>query len=480
MSARISTGDGNLDEILCGGFPKGSLIVIAGNPGVGKSIFSAQFIYRGIISESENGVYVSFAENRETFMTNMRGLGFAFEKLEAEGRFKFLDMIALKETGIPTVLESILKEIRSVNAKRLVIDSFSAMAQAFKEPIEARIVIHTVLGNIVRQMGCTSLIIAEVPINKPIIGFGMEEFVADGVIILRSLEFEGRLLRELEIIKMRGTPIKERKLLFTLKEGFRAFTPFKLKTLKGFRRFQPIPDPPEKFSTGSEDLDDLLGGGYRRGSVVLLEIGENVSYNEYHLIVAPTAWNFLTQGRGVTVFPSLGIDSEIVKRVTLRGGITEDEMARLVRVCELRFPGSHEPSPSYIVSFKGKNLVIDYAKYVETEEEIIRRTGKPILRIMSAETLMSISDSFGGTTSSKIYLLDSLRIRKLNNLSIILLKPGSEPFNKAIAAAAETHLKVVRKHGTLLLYGMKPSTKIHALEMNVSEGYPKPKLTPIM
>ena len=63
----------------------------------------------------------------------------------------------MTEKGLPTVLEMILEEVTRSKAKRLVIDSFSAMAQAFKEPIEARIIIHNILGKLVRQLECTTI-----------------------------------------------------------------------------------------------------------------------------------------------------------------------------------------------------------------------------------------------------------------------------------------------------------------------------------
>jgi circadian clock protein KaiC len=86
---RISTGVEGLDEVLGGGFPEKSLIVLAGNPGVGKTVFSAQFLYRGCVDYGESGVYVSLAESRESFIENMRGFGFNFERLERGGSSAF-------------------------------------------------------------------------------------------------------------------------------------------------------------------------------------------------------------------------------------------------------------------------------------------------------------------------------------------------------------------------------------------------------
>jgi len=182
---RTPTGIGNLDSIIDGGFLRGSLILLAGNPGTGKTVFSAQFLWAGAEKYGENGVYVSFAETKETFYGWMAGFGWNFEKLEKEGKFRFLDMVTVKEEAISSVLEKIIHTVEDLKAKRLVIDSFSAMAQAFREPIDARIILHTLLGRIVRQLGCTTILIAEIPTGQEKVSLGVEEFVADGVIILR-------------------------------------------------------------------------------------------------------------------------------------------------------------------------------------------------------------------------------------------------------------------------------------------------------
>ncbi|MEM2320895.1 MAG: ATPase domain-containing protein, partial [Candidatus Bathyarchaeia archaeon] len=138
---RVPAGVSGLDELIGGGFPKGSLIVLAGNPGTGKTIFSATFIYNGIVNYGERGIYVSFAENRETFLGNMLSIGLDFESLEEEGMFRFLDMVTAREEAAPAIMETILMEVSGFGAKRLVIDSFSALAQAFKETHEARIML---------------------------------------------------------------------------------------------------------------------------------------------------------------------------------------------------------------------------------------------------------------------------------------------------------------------------------------------------
>jgi len=184
--SRVPTGINGLDSLIEGGFPRGSLVLLAGNPGTGKTVFSMQFLYRGAENCGENGIYVSFAESEATIINNLSKL---FEcdlrKRKLCGKVKILDLATVTEKGLTTILEMILEEVAALKAKRLVIDSFSAMAQTFKEPIEARSILHNILGKLVRHLGCTTILIVEVPIGIEKIGVSIEEFVADGVIVLK-------------------------------------------------------------------------------------------------------------------------------------------------------------------------------------------------------------------------------------------------------------------------------------------------------
>jgi circadian clock protein KaiC len=89
---------------------------------------------------------------------------------------------------------------------RLVIDSFTAMAQAFNNQGELRAFTHTLLSRIIASAGSTTLMITESPSNVPNIAVGVEEFIADGVIQFNLVPVAGDArIRTVEILKMRGT-----------------------------------------------------------------------------------------------------------------------------------------------------------------------------------------------------------------------------------------------------------------------------------
>jgi len=471
---RIPTGIDGLDRILGGGFPKNILILLAGNPGTGKTVFSAQFLYRGAVDYDENGVYVSFAESRETFYRNMEPFGFNFKKLERENKFRFLSMLTVREEAISSILKMILEEIERINAKRLVIDSFSALAQAFMKPHDVRILIHTVLGRIVRQMGCTTIMIVEVPFGEEGMGIGIEEFVADGVMLLRARRLEERLFRDISIRKMRGMEVTEDEIGFTIKDGFKAFTSFETKPIEKRKKFKPLPDPPGKFSTGSQELDGLLDGGYPRGSTVLLEIGRNVPILQYRLILLPTPWNFLSRGAGVFVIPSSGVGYNMIWKCSAESGLPKEMLNRYLRICIFR-PLAAKKEP-YVFEVQGKNVDEDYQKCLDVVTEMQEETRQPLLSIIGVDKLLA---HYGTNDTLRMLNSGATLVREYEGLLLLLLKPGYPRISEILNAIAEIHLKMIQKHGALLLYGMKPRTRLHFVEMDVTEGYPQPKLTPV-
>ncbi|MDA4137347.1 MAG: AAA family ATPase [Thaumarchaeota archaeon] len=201
---RVPSGIAGLDELIEGGFPRGNLIVLSGPPGAGKTIFGFQFLYEGI-RRGETGMFVTFLEDKKSFYSNFEHIGFDLKEMDDTGRFNFMSLLTTKEAGVSGSLKTMVSEIAKHKVTLLVIDSFTAMKEAFKDTIEARIILNTILGKMVRMMGCTTLLIVEKAPGSERAGLGMEEFVADGVINLESFMDRLEMRRRVLISKMRGT-----------------------------------------------------------------------------------------------------------------------------------------------------------------------------------------------------------------------------------------------------------------------------------
>ncbi|HKZ95211.1 MAG TPA: ATPase domain-containing protein [Candidatus Bathyarchaeia archaeon] len=204
LDNRVSSGIVGLDEMIEGGFPRGSLILLAGSPGSGKTIASAHFLYHGAKNLNECGIYLSFGEHKEFFYENLRKFGFDFEPLESQGKFKFLDLLTTREDTVSSTLGMLSREVLELGAKRLVVDSFTAMAQAFNRRIDARIILH-MLDKLMGKSDCTTLLLVELPTGTKTIGLGFEEFVADGVILFETIDEREGIRKRAVVRKMRGT-----------------------------------------------------------------------------------------------------------------------------------------------------------------------------------------------------------------------------------------------------------------------------------
>lgn len=478
--SRVPTGINGLDHLIEGGFPKGSLVLLAGNPGTGKTVFSMQFLYKGAENYGENGIYVSFAESEDTIIYNMSRLfGRDLRKSEVHGKVKILDFTTVTEKGLSTILEMILAEVTALKAKRLVIDSFSAMAQAFKEPIEVRSILHNILGKLVRQLGCTTILIAEVPTGSEKIGISIEEFVADGVIVLKKDDYDGRLIREVEIKKLRGTRLERQRFLFTLNKGFHVFPPFSNKKVEDPKKFEPTSGTKTHYPSGIPELDEILGGeGYPRGCSVLFELGENVPVDALDAVINPTIANFIMRNRGFITIPIIGYGPEDIRKM-VSSFTGEEQFDKFARITTYPNPMIDMNKP-YIVAWQDPTVedidaIENFNRYIETAVELASRLGKNVVHLLSGDNLAFIVERFTPAVIGRSVITNRLG----KDLMIYISKPSIPEMTKVFADTLSMHFKIEEKNGSMILVGKKPKTIIYVIEPDASKGC-RVKLTPII
>lgn len=207
------------DNLVGGGFPRSSFIILAGHPGTGKSTFAIQFLLNGAAMAKEPGVYASFLEREEIFIRNMsKSYGLDFKKPMEEGALRFLEFTPLASEAVSETLNKIVKTVMETGAKRLVIDSLNALFGDVP-PTEQRRILEIVLNRIIKDQGCTVIAILEQSIGKAEIGFGIEEFVADGLIIFESYVEGHEAKRRAMIRKLRGSQHSPRYQTISLNPG---------------------------------------------------------------------------------------------------------------------------------------------------------------------------------------------------------------------------------------------------------------------
>ena len=428
---RVPTGIKGFDILIEGGIPKGYSVLLGGNPGSGKTIFAAQYLYHGLSKFGEPGIYVSFAEDRGAFLKNMKRMGMDFEKYEQEGKFKYMDLVTVKEKGVDDVLERVFAEISALKAKRLVIDSFSALSQAFPEKIEIRVALHTVLGKITRKSGVTTLLISEIPLGSKLLGEGMEEFVADGVIVLSQCAERGFLARKLQVIKMRGTKTLRIELRYDIgQDGLSVYPLPKISTIK--KVFA------DKTSTGIKGLDMMLKGGLFKGSLTLLTgpsgtgkttaalhfIVQGAKQNELCLYIAleEPMQQLIKQAETFDLPIKEFIDKKVVRIISLYPEPCnfQDTILQVRSLLE-----EHRPSRVVIDALTSIQRLMpehEYVRYMKSLASYLKANAVTSLFISISDAITPVTETGMSTIVDNIISLRHVEIDSALKRSLIVLK----------------------------------------------------------
>lgn len=205
MNARISTGIPGLDSMLGGGLFTGSIAIVKGAPGTGKSSFGIQYLAKGI-EQGEVGLYVSFEEFSQQLFRDAKSLGFDFEGFEKSGQLKFL-------FSSPQVFIEQLREpggefdrlMLDSGVTRIVIDSINNVIDALKD-YESRDFLYGFINGL-RRHRATTILLQE---DSNLLGDSHMEahglsYMADTLIQLRYIEMKSALERAILVVKQRAT-----------------------------------------------------------------------------------------------------------------------------------------------------------------------------------------------------------------------------------------------------------------------------------
>lgn len=200
---RTKTGIPGLDELIEGGFPSGSSVLVAGGSGTGKSIFCLEYLYNGAKQFDEPGAYITLEEGPHTLWWNMQRFKWELLPLERENKLKIYKFEPSKDmrSDIDGQIAKIVDKAKELKAKRLVIDSLSAFSFWIESPSEQRLAMYTLLEEL-RKLDITTMLTVETAGGKKDFSrFGVEDFLTDSVLALYFLPPH----RALFVRKMRGT-----------------------------------------------------------------------------------------------------------------------------------------------------------------------------------------------------------------------------------------------------------------------------------
>jgi len=217
VSKTLKTDISGFDELfLDGGLPRGSSILVAGGPGTGKSILCRNICYNLVI-KGKKCMYVSFEENKERIIKSMESFGWDVKKYIESGDFLIqkinpLDILRMKfgsigGSGSATELSYKIKPLvipKDFKPDVIAVDSLSAIIAASVSKDKNYRVYLQQLFSFFEDTGATSLLITETEPNPTRYSeSGIEEFLADGIIVLYNIQKKDERENAIEILKMR-------------------------------------------------------------------------------------------------------------------------------------------------------------------------------------------------------------------------------------------------------------------------------------
>jgi circadian clock protein KaiC len=266
---RVSTGSAGLDNILGGGFPKGRLYLVEGDPGAGKTTLALQFAREGV-SQGERALYITLSESRADLMNSAQSHGISLEQIEiVELLPNESDLLPEQqytvfhpaEVELNDRMQRIVKEVQRVRPDRLVIDALSELRMLAKDPLRYRRQILS-LKDFMADQECTVILLDDRSSREPDLQL---HSVVHGVISMDKVPREyGRTRRQIEVVKLRGTPYREGFHDYSIVTG--GVVVFPRLVAADWRADQPA----EAVSSGIAELDLLTGGGLDRGTSTLL------------------------------------------------------------------------------------------------------------------------------------------------------------------------------------------------------------------
>jgi len=266
---KAATGIQGLDEITGGGLPQGRPTLICGSAGCGKTLLAMEFLVRGSQQYNEPGVFVAFEENAEELAKNVASLGFDLADLARKKKllvdYVYIERSEIQETGeydLEGLFIRLDHAMRKIGAKRVVLDTIESLFSGLPNENILRAELRR-LFRWLKDKGVTAIITAESGDGR-LTRHGLEEYVADCVIMLDHRVTGQISTRRMRIVKYRGSVHGTNEYPFLIDENGITVMPITSVNLDH-------PASTERISTGIPRLDIMLGGkGFYRGSSMLV------------------------------------------------------------------------------------------------------------------------------------------------------------------------------------------------------------------
>ncbi len=433
------------------------LLLVKGETGTGKTTAALELMSR--LRTSGDTVHIS----TRTYPDKLVFQHALFSKLAAQKNIHFFSTLEFDPTQFVVgnnVVSGLLRLLSSMDNPLVVLDSWEGIADYV--PPEARMKVEQSLMAVLEGTGARMILVSEHPETNSTL-----DQLAEAILVLHQRVIDDRRVRELEFRKLRGVPIRQERYLFTLAGGrLRYLEPFAFTLPERTAMFRPLENTATHMSTGSRDIDALLGGGVPRGSTVLLEIRGDVPFEGQIYVPLTALLNFLATNNAVMAFPYSDYDPTRA-RLFATQFMPEDVYNANMRV----FTTDKVDDP---VAIKfSLNPTEDFDKWLGTYSAY-KAEGKTIWMLMALDTV----ENFYGQGVMNFLATVAARAAVNKDIQSIVARPNLALTQK-VANISQIHLVLSQRWGTLILYGVKPRTGFYALQFTFGHGYPEFELIPL-
>ncbi len=201
-TSSLPTGVPNLDTLLDGGIPRGSLIAVSGAPGSGKTILVQQICFHNASPDDRVLYFGTLSEPTAKLLRNLKQFAF-FDKTKIGNQIEFVDLGEMSKVGITECVELITQHLRRVKPTIIVIDSFKVFDDLAQSRQELRTFGYDIAVTLM-AWEATTFLIGEYAVNEyqtnPLFS------IADGLFVMSQRQLFGEQQRFVQVVKLRGTP----------------------------------------------------------------------------------------------------------------------------------------------------------------------------------------------------------------------------------------------------------------------------------
>jgi circadian clock protein KaiC len=263
----LGTGNPELDQILGGGIPAGSLTMVCGEPGAGKTILALQLLFNFARQGMKSLFFTTLSEPTLKLIRYMQFFSF-FDQQLIDNQIVLVDLgTSLRTKSAPQLLQQLSDRADQEGPDLVVVDSFKAVHDFFDDPSVSRQFVYDLAVQL-SAGGATTFLVGEY--TREDISREHEFAIADGIIHLTNRREELNTVREMEVVKLRGANCLTGGHFFEIGPDGLVFFP----RVRAPEIVERQADSIEgRASIGVPGLDDLFQGGLPLSSSTLIQGG---------------------------------------------------------------------------------------------------------------------------------------------------------------------------------------------------------------